>query len=149
MKSDSPRALDEAKQIYALTNENLLKSLEILERQLNVLHTRAQVLMTLAGVVLTVTGFSGRVIAGTSSLAKMTIVLGLLIVLTSAVWVWSRVMGIKWVTDGAEGEPIEVLRIIIERRNLKTRAYRLGGVILSLGLFVYGLAVAQMFLFSV
>ena len=136
----------EAEQILKLTGGNLLESLQVLERQLNVLHVRAQILMTFSGVVVTVTGFSGKTIAGTSLMAKISIVAGLLVVLLGAIWTWNKVMGIKWITSDIEGQPLDVLTRIIKRRSAKTKAYKVGGIMLCVGLLIYGLAVGQMLL---
>lgn len=143
------KALEEAQNVYKLADNQIIRALDMLERQMNVLHTRSQVLLSLAGIVVTVTGFSGRVIAGTSTFAKITVVLGLFVVLLSAVWVWSRVMAIKWITSELEDEPVKILTDIIARRNARTSAYKIGGAMLCTGLFIYGLAIAQMLLFSV
>ena len=139
-------AKEEANNILSLTKNDLLKALELLEKQLNTLHLRAQVLMSLAGIVLTVTGFSGRLIAATSLISQILVIFGLATVLTSAVWVFSQVMGIKWVTTGFSGNATESLEKIIERRNRKTRAYTLGGIILCVGLLFYAIAFAMMLL---
>ena len=111
--NDRNKALKEAQNLYRFSDNQITRALEILERQMNVLHARSQVLLSLAGIVVTVTGFSGRVIAGTSTFAKITVVLGLFVVLLSAVWTWSRVMAIKWITAELEGEPIKILTDII------------------------------------
>jgi hypothetical protein len=137
---------EEANKILSLTNQDLLKALELLEKQLNTLHARAQVLMSLAGIVVTVTGFSGRLIAATSLISQILVISGLVTVLISAVWVFSRVMGIKWVTIGLTENSAESLEKIIERRNRKTRAYSRGGVILCVGLVLYSIAFAMMLL---
>lgn len=139
---------NEAASIYSLSGNDMLKSIEMLERQLNVLHTRAQVLMTLSGVIVTVTGFSGRIIAGTSLLAKISIICGLLVVLCSAIWTWNKVMSIKWITADIEGDPVDCLSRIIERRSAKTKAYKFGGIILCVGFLIYSIAIAQMLLFT-
>ena len=139
-------AKEEANNILSLTKNDLLKALELLEKQLNTLHLRAQVLMSLAGIVLTVTGFSGRLIAATSLISQILVIFGLATVLTSAVWVFSQVMGIKWVTTGFSRNATESLEKIIERRNRKTRAYTLGGIILCVGLLFYAIAFAMMLL---
>jgi hypothetical protein len=139
-------ANEEADNILSLTKNDMLKALELLEKQLNTLHLRAQVLMSLAGIVLTVTGFSGRLIAATSPISQILVIFGLATVLTSAVWVFSQVMGIKWVTTGLSGNATESLDKIIERRNRKTRAYTLGGIILCVGLLFYAIAFAMMLL---
>jgi len=137
---------EEAKKILLLTNQDLLKALELLEKQLNTIHARAQVLMSLAGIVVTVTGFSGRLIAATSVISQILVIAGLITVLTSAVWVFSRVMGIKWVTTGLTENAAESVQKIIERRNRKTRAYSRGGVILCVGLLLYSIAFVMMLL---
>ena len=139
-------AKEEAKKILSLTNNDLLKALELLEKQLNTLHMRAQVLMSLAGIVVTVTGFSGRLIAATSLISQILIIIGLVTVLISAVWVFSRVMGIKWVTSNLTENAAESLVKIVERRNIKTQAYSRGGVILCIGLLFYTIAFAMMLL---
>lgn len=135
---------EEATRIYQVHREDLAAAMGLLERQLNVLHTRAQVLVSLAGAVVTVTGFSGRIIAATSLLGKVTIIAGLFIVIAAAVWVFSSVMRVKWVTTDLCDDPIEALERMIRRRNDKTQAYRLGGTVLFAGLVVYGVAVSLM-----
>jgi len=137
-------ANEEANRILSLTGNDMLKALELLEKQLNTLHSRAQVLMSLAGIVVTVTGFSGRLIAATSLVSQSLVISGLATVLTSAVWVFSRVMGIRWVTSGLTKDHIDSLEKIIERRNKKTRAFSRGGIILCVGLFLYSIAFAMM-----
>ncbi|NOZ60374.1 MAG: hypothetical protein GXO74_01695 [Calditrichaeota bacterium] len=145
-KKSKITANKEAQQITTLVNDNFLQALNILEGQLNVLHLRAQVLMSLAGIVITVTGFSGRSIAGTSLIAQILIIAGLATVLTSAVWVFLKVMTVKWLTAENFAEPQKTLIKIIERRNRKTRAFVNGGKILCFGLFLYAAAFALMLL---
>ena len=118
--------------------------LEAIERQLNVLHLRAQVLISIAGIVLTITGFSGRIIADTNQAAQILISIGLLIVLIAAVFVYMRVMSIRWVTSEAKGDINDYLPAILERRNRKTAAFRQGGWILCLGLACYFAAFTMM-----
>lgn len=136
----------EADVILSLAEGDRLRALELVERQLNILHGRAQVLLSLAGVVVTVTGFSGRTIAGTSSLSRILVITGLGVVLLSAIWLYSKVMKIKWVT-GEVGEEITAsIAAILLRRNAKTRAYTVGGIILCIGITIYCAAVALMLL---
>jgi hypothetical protein len=136
----------EAKYIYSLAKGEKLGALQILENQLNVLYSRAQVLMSLAGIVITVTGFSGRIIAATSKLSQILIITGLSTVLISAIWVYARVMGIRWITSET-GDSIEkTLHDVLQRRNCKTRAYKTGGIILCIGLVIYTIAFALMLL---
>ncbi len=139
-------AQEEAQNILHLTQNNIMQSMQIVETQLNTLYTRAQVLLSLAGIVITVTGFSGRIIAGTTLTGQILIISGLATVLFSALWVYSKVMGIKWITGELKPDAIETLVTIIERRNKKTKAYCVGGKILGIGLFLYCTAVATMLL---
>lgn len=136
----------EVENILALTGNNYMQAMDILERQLNVLHTRAQVLMSLAGIVLTITGFSGRLIAGTSLIAQIMIVAGLATVLSSAVWVFLQVMRVKWLTGEVILNQQTSLEAVVQRRTRKTRAYSIGGIILCIGLFLYCAAFAMMLL---
>ncbi len=136
----------EVENILALTGNNYVHAMDILERQLNVLHTRAQVLMSLAGIVLTITGFSGKLIAGTSLIAQILVVVGLATVLSSAVWVFLQVMRVKWLTGEVVLNQQTSLETVVQRRTQKTRAYSIGGIILCFGLFLYCAAFAMMLL---
>lgn len=137
---------DEARRILAISSGDLGRALGLLEGQLNTLHARAQVLLSLAGVVVTVTGFSGRIVAGTNRFAQGAILLGVGFVLASAVWLYLRVTVIRWVTAEDATEDDELLVRILERRNRKTRAYRLGGKLLLVGFTLYLAAIATMLL---
>ncbi len=136
----------EAADIYSLFGKDISKAKEILGQQLNVLQSRAQVLMSLASVVLTITGFSGSRIAGTNLFSKICVVTGLAIVLLSAIWIWMKVLYIRWLTGELGPDPIEMLSEIIKRRNKKTRAYMIGGLILCIGLVIYSIAFMNMLL---
>jgi hypothetical protein len=137
---------EEAARINALVREEAARAVAIVEAQLNVLHVRAQVLLSLAGVVITVTGFSGRLIAGTSAVAQGFLVSGLAVVLASAIWVFTRVMHIHWVTLDLTDDFARSLEMMIQRRNRKTRAYALGGIILCAGLILYCVSISLMLL---
>ena len=134
----------EAERLYRLSNEDCLRSIQIIESQLNVVYTRAQVLVGISGMVITVTGFSGRTIAETSQLAQYLIIIGLGVVLAATVWVFLKVMRLKWATANIQDDPIESIALIISYRNQKTVAYEMGGRILTWGLICYGIAVSLM-----
>lgn len=137
----------EAALLLEVCGGDIVKALHIVEGQLNVLHLRAQVITSLASVVVTVTGFSGRIIAGANLFGQVTIVAGISVVLASAIWTMAKVMPIKWITKDLLGNsPLEALESIIDRRNRKTRSYQQGGVVLCVGIALYGMAVAQMLL---
>ncbi len=121
-----------------------MAALKVAEQQLNVVYTRAQVLMSLAGMVVTVTGFSGRLIAGSSTLAQVFLVAGLFVSLSSAAWVFRRVMRVRWVTSLASEDQATALENALERRDRKTSAYTIGGTLLFIGLLLYGISIALM-----
>lgn len=137
---------NEVTRLLTLTEGSTLKAIEILEKQLNTLYARAQVLMSLAGVTLTITGFSGRSIAAANVAAQILVVCGLAVVLASAVWIYIRVMSIRWITAEAQPDTQAYLAGIIKRRNQKTVAYSVGGKILLFGLVLYCIAFSIMLL---
>lgn len=136
----------EAETILVLKNNELMPALEVVQQQLNVLYTRAQVLLSLAGIVVTITGFSGRLIAGTSNLAQFFLIAGLFVSLSSAIWVFLKVMRVRWVTIMACNNQETALEQALIHRNRKTSAYSIGGKTLCLGLLFYCLSIALMLL---
>lgn len=139
-------AAKEAQAILRATGDNLLQALEVVQKQLDTIYSRAQVLLSLAGIVVTVTGFSGRLIAGSSSPAQAFLVSGLFVVLLSALFVFLRVMRVRWVTSMLADNPDSALANAIFRRNRKTTAYSIGGLILFLGLLLYCISISLMLL---
>ncbi|HOT11915.1 MAG TPA: hypothetical protein PLJ27_18205 [Polyangiaceae bacterium] len=120
--------------------------MEMLDRHFNVLHNRAQVMLGLCGVVITTTGFSGRIIAGTNTLAQWLIVSSVaLVLLAAAVVVWG-VLHLRWLTQ-QPGDSVQVwLMEALTYRDHKTQAYRIGISLLLVGLALYVAAIAIMLL---
>lgn len=141
-----PGATAEAKKILELNDNNRMAALEVAQKQLDTVYARAQVLISLAGIVVTVTGFSGRLIAGSSRLAQGFLVAGLFVTLASAIWVFLRVMRVRWVTRLACEDPEHALANALHRRDRKTRAYAVGGLALFIGLALYCISIALMLL---
>ncbi len=142
----TPQQDAEAKAILGLCGNNPMSALEVAQKQLDVIYTRAQILMSLAGIVVTVTGFSGRLIAGTSTTAQAFLVAGLFVSLGSAIWVFLRVMPVRWVTVMLAENSEKALVHALVRRDRKTQAYRIGGLILFAGLVLYCISIALMLL---
>ena len=129
---------------YADANPKDITSL--LERQFAVLTSRAQMLLGLSGIVITTTGFSGRAIASTGLLAQWLIVSGIFFVLSGAVAIVWGILRLNWVTQ-LVGSDIRVALIqMLAYRDRKTRAYRLGLLLLIIGLALYVSAIALMVL---
>lgn len=135
---------EEARAILNLVSGDLSRAVQILQHQHDVLYSRAQVLTGLAGMVVTVTGFSGRLIASTNRPAQYLVILGLAIVLCSAVFVIRRVMKIRWVTSDLSDDHVASIKQVLLRRDRKTKAIRTGGLMLFIGLLCFFTAFALM-----
>jgi hypothetical protein len=140
----TPEIQAEAKTLMELCHGDLMDALKVAEGQLNVIYSRAQVLMSLAGIVVTVTGFSGRLIAGSSTLAQLFLVAGLFVSLGSAAWIFFRVVRVRWVTTMASQDRAHALEDTLQRRDAKTAAYNAGGSLLFIGLVLYCISIALM-----
>lgn len=134
---------DEIQRIIKIYGREDIRSvMELIERQFMVLHHRSQVLIGLSGIVITTTGFSGRLIAGTNQLAQCLIISGVALVMAAASAVCYGVLHLRWLTQHP-GEQIELwLEHTLIYRDRKTRFYRVGIVLMMVGL---GLYVASIF----
>ena len=127
--------------------DGLPEIMAMLERQFMVLHTRAQVLLGLCGIVVTTTGFSGRLVAGTNAAAQWLIIVGVaLCLLAAGVVVWG-VLHLYWLTMQPGDTTRTWLTTSLAYRDKKTRAYRVGIILLIAGLTVYAGALAIMLLY--
>ena len=137
----------EAKQLCRFFSNEGPSALALVERQLNAIHMRAQVVIGFAAVAVTTTGFSGRLIAGTSLLAQVSIIAGLAIILMSCLTIFLRVLSVEWVVSRSLQDDLEPTLVrVLQSRNRKTRAYRLGSAGVFVGLTVYALAITIMLL---
>jgi hypothetical protein len=118
----------------------------LLNEQLNTIHMRAAAIITIVGVVVTVTGFSGRLIAGTSTLAQWLIVSGLAFTILAGATTLFFVMPVRWITTYMAIGLDQWMLVAIRRRDRKTRAHRVATVLLILGIALYGSSIALMLL---
>jgi hypothetical protein len=109
-----------------------------------VLVLRTQVMLSLSGIVITVTGFSGRAIAQTSLLARMSVVAGLMLVLAAAAVAVAGVLRLDWLTRTLEDDTLATIRHALGLRDRKTRSLRIALLLFVLGFALYCLAVAQL-----
>lgn len=143
---DELAARGEATKILRLTNNDMLKALQLVQGQLGVLVLRTQVLLSLCGIVITVTGFSGRAIAATSTAARLCIAGGIFVVLCAAATAILGVLRLRWITQELREDALETITAMLLIRGKKSRFL---GV--ALGLFVCGFslyvaAIAQLLL---
>lgn len=134
----------EARAILDLCDGSALRAFDIVQGQLGVLVLRTQVMLSLSGIVITVTGFSGRAIAETSLLARVSVVSGLVLVLAAAAVAVGGVLRLKWLTEELGPEPLVVLTKGIALRDRKARFLSVALTLFVLGFSLYCLAVAQL-----
>lgn len=144
-----PRQHEEASRILSLYHEPR-EIVALLERQFGVLTSRAQVLLGLCGIVITTTGFSGRSIASTGLLAQWLVVSGIFFVLFAAAAIVWGILQLNWITCyggfDSKDDPVGALVRMLVYRDRKTRAYRMGLILLLVGLALYVTAIALMVL---
>lgn len=135
---------DEARAILDLCEGSKQRAFAMVEGQLSVLVLRTQVVLSLSGIVITVTGFSGRAIAETGLLARVSIISGLFLVLfAAAVGVWG-VLRLKWFTQAIQTDIVATLRAGIELRDRKSRSLRTALALFIAGFTLYCVAIAQL-----
>lgn len=142
-QDEVPSTHVEAKRILELTGSPL-RAFELLERQLSALVLRTQVLLSLSGIVITVTGFSGRAIAETGLVARLSIALGLMVVLLGAAVAFAGVLRLRWLTQALSDDPQETLVRGLELRDRKSRMLDIALRLFIAGFALYCFAVAQL-----
>ncbi|MEM1011074.1 MAG: hypothetical protein AAGI46_02505 [Planctomycetota bacterium] len=132
----------EARRILDVYGDDLPGIMAMLERQFAVLHNRAQVALVLCGVVISTTGFSGRLVAGTNALSQWLIISGLSLIILAAGVVVRGVLHLRWLTMQGGQDTAQWLVTSLAYRDKKTAHYRVGVIILLVGLILYGGALA-------
>lgn len=135
---------DEASRIARLVGGDHRAAFELLERQLAVLVLRTQVLLSLSGIVITVTGFSGRAIAQTGVVARVSITVGILLVLAAALTAVGGVLRLRWLSQILGDDAATTLARGIALRERKARFLAVSMVLFSLGFSCYVVAIAQL-----
>jgi hypothetical protein len=136
----------EARRILDVYGDDLPGIMAMLERQFGVLHNRAQVALVLCGVVISTTGFSGRLVAGTNRLSQVLILAGVALIVVAAAVVVRGVLHLRWLTMQGGTTTAAWLVTSLAYRDTKTNYYRVGMVILLVGLVLYGAALGVMLL---
>lgn len=141
-----PTPLQEATRILALADGSGYRAFEMIERQLSVLVLRTQVMLSLSGIVITVTGFSGRAIAQTSDLARLSISAGIFVVLAAAVVAITGVLRLHWLTQELGPDILATLVRGLAIRDAKSRSLRRSLLLFTVGVSLYCFAIAQLLL---
>lgn len=114
---------------------------QMLSHHFDALQTRTQMMLTLGTLTLTITGFSGPSMAQSNSFSRYSIVAGIILVLASIVTILLSVLKIRWLTQVGSETPKDILILLIERRNKRTRWFHWQLIMLTIGLACYVFAV--------
>lgn len=101
------------------------------------LQTRSQMLLGLATICLTITGFSGPKMAQSNAFSRFFIGFGLSFVLAAVVSTVAGPLRLQWITAWKAGSLDETLIANIQRRDSKTRLYKIAMIFLLIGLTGY------------
>lgn len=134
----------EAQGILDLCGGDGLKAFQMVQAQLAALVGRLQAILGLSSIVITVTGFSGRTVAETSPIARVTVVSGLILVLIAAAIGIGGVLRMRWSTQELGGDVLETLRRVIAIRDGKERFLSAALGLFVVGFALYCFAVAQL-----
>lgn len=134
----------EAQSILDLCEGDRLKAFQMVQGQLGTLVMRLQAILGLSSIVITVTGFSGRTVAQTSAVAKVTVVAGLLLVLVAAAVGMGGVLRLRWSTQELGGSALDSIARVIRIRDRKERFMTTALVLFVIGFAMYCFAVAQL-----
>lgn len=126
--------LEFLKEIYGDDTGSLLS---LLREAFSLLQTRSQMLLGLATICMTITGFSGPRMAASNAWSRFFIGFGLSFVLASVITVVAGPLRLQWITAWRGDSLDETLLENIRRRNAKTKLYRVGTMLLLIGLTGY------------
>jgi hypothetical protein len=135
---------DEGRRVVALVGGDHRAAFELVERQLSVLVLRTQVLLSLSGIVITVTGFSGRAIAQTNTLARLSITGGIVLVLAAALVAIGGVLRLRWLTQALADDVATTVARGLALRDRKARWLSASMALFGAGFSLYVAAIAQL-----
>lgn len=142
-----PNAEAEAAQLLATQGDRGLKgAIDVLMQQFQVLQTRAQIMLTITTLALTITGFSGPKIAAAGVFARVSMVLGILLVLVSTLLILGGSLRIQWVTQFKAADDHALITGILRYRNRKTKLFFAEICFLVAGLACYVASVIAYFI---
>ena len=140
----TPDRTEEARRLAHVLGGDHRAAYEMLERQLAVLVLRTQVLLSLSGIVITVTGFSGRAIAQSGPLARVSITVGIVLVLGAALTAVGGVLRLQWLSQALGDDVLTTLARGLALRDRKSRFLAVSMILFGIGFSFYVLAIAQL-----
>ena len=138
MKKLSP--LEEAI-LMLKTFKDFSKCYNLTTSQLNILQSRHQMMLTLATLTLTITGFSGPKMAASNPVSKYSMIVGIFWILLAIIAILLSAVNLIWFTQFHGETETETLKLLIERRDLRTKMFHTQLIMLVLGLTAYVTAV--------
>lgn len=128
---------DELAFLKEIHGGDIAKVFHQLHESFGLLQARSQMLLGLATICLTITGFSGPRMASANAYSRVFIGAGLLFVLLSVISVVCGPLRLRWITSWKAESMDATLIAHLERRNMKTRFYKLATAFLMIGLSCY------------
>jgi len=139
---------EESKEIFNYFQNNKIEIYKMFENQFQVLYQRSQTLLSLAGIVITVTGFSGKIIAQTSFLSRISIVVGLFFVLLAGMLAIWGIIRIRFISQWFEGDTQSFIFYLLKNRNRKAQYFLLSLISLIVGFSLYVISISMMLLLT-
>ncbi len=139
---------EEAEKILGLYKGDVIKSFDMVRAQMSSLAQRASLMLTLSGISMTIFCISGKYFAGRPGVPQWGMVAGELLILSSAFWIFFRVMRIKWISNYIDDDPVAMLSGSLRERNLRWRHYNQAGILFLTGATLYLGCIFYLFLFD-
>jgi hypothetical protein len=117
--------------------DDYAKLFAVVKDSFTLIQTRAQMLLGLATICLTITGFSGPRMAQSNTYSRFFIGFGLSFVLASVIAIVVGPLRLRWLTAWRADSLDETLLENLQRRDSKTRFYRIATLLLLIGLTGY------------
>jgi hypothetical protein len=128
---------EEVEFLKEIHGEDYSKLFGAVKESFALLQTRSQMLLGLATICLTITGFSGPKMAQSNAFSRFFIGFGLSFVLAAVVATVAGPLRLQWITAWKAGSLDETLIANIQRRDSKTRLYKISMVFMLIGLTGY------------
>ena len=135
------KAQEEAVRVTTLFEGRSVELVVFLSGQLAVLKSQASMLVGLCGLAVTVTGFSGAHMIRAGSVAALSMVIGIALIVVGLLVCLRTLTRLRWVTQDLTDDLVETATIVITRRNTEQRNVIVATAFIASGLVAYLVAV--------
>lgn len=132
---------EEAQRVVALFEKRPSDLVTFLSGQLAVLKSQASMLVGLCGLAVTVTGFSGAHMIRAGSVATLSMVVGIALIVVGLLVCLRTLTRLRWVTQDLTDDLVVTATTVITRRNTEQRNLLVSTTFIAGGLVAYLVAV--------